>query len=178
LDSEASYQVVSIISELAKKYNKTVLMTIHQPASSVYNLFDKICLLSVGRVVYFGDLPNAVKFFDSIGKPVPAFYNPPEHYLEAINTDFMADRESGKQTIDEWAEKLIQFNKELQDVPVGDDGCLEELHVDGEQKKFHHANGWLFQSAILTERSFVNAGRNLVLYWIRVAMFSKSLTSN
>ena len=39
-----------------------------------------------------------------------------------------------------------------------------------EAKTFSHANGFLFQTLVLTERSFVNAGRNLILYWIRVVM--------
>jgi ABC-type multidrug transport system ATPase subunit len=112
LDSEASYQVVSMISEIAKKFNKTVIMTVHQPSSRVYRLFDKICLLSLGRVVYFGNLPDSLKFFQSIDRPVPKFFNPPEHFLKITNVDFVQDLETASRTIDDWADKFIEFNND------------------------------------------------------------------
>ncbi len=36
--------------------NKIVLMTIHQPRTDILEMFDKIALLSVGRIAFFGPL--------------------------------------------------------------------------------------------------------------------------
>jgi ABC-type sugar transport system ATPase subunit len=174
LDSEASYQVVCKLSELAKRYNKTVLMTVHQPSSRVYELFDKICLLSVGRVVYCGERSSAVGFFQLIGRPVPDFFNPPEHFLSEINIDFMKNRQIGQQTIDQWAERFTQLQKESDGNTVIDGENTEELRLDC-HTEFHHSNSWLAQTAVLTERSFLNARRNVMFYWIRLLMFGKFL---
>lgn len=54
LDSAASYHVMSRIVNLAKHDGRTVLASIHQPGSDVFELFDDLCLLSDGKTVYFG----------------------------------------------------------------------------------------------------------------------------
>lgn len=38
---------------------RTVIASIHQPSSEVFELFDKLCLLSRGRTVYFGEASKA-----------------------------------------------------------------------------------------------------------------------
>ena len=54
LDSAASYHVMSRIVKLAQRDKRTVIASIHQPSSEVFELFHNLCLLSFGRTVYFG----------------------------------------------------------------------------------------------------------------------------
>jgi hypothetical protein len=54
----------------------------------VYGLFDKLCLLSDGHVIYFGDADKATDMFTAAGLPLPPARNPADHFLMAINTDF------------------------------------------------------------------------------------------
>ncbi|GMH17484.1 hypothetical protein Nepgr_019325 [Nepenthes gracilis] len=54
LDSAASYHVMSHIVKLAQKDRSTVVASIHQPSSEVFELFHNLCLLCSGRLVYFG----------------------------------------------------------------------------------------------------------------------------
>ncbi|KAK1293659.1 ABC transporter G family member 11 [Acorus calamus] len=54
LDSAASYHVMSRIVGLAKHDGRTVVASIHQPSSEVFELFHNLCLLSYGKTVYFG----------------------------------------------------------------------------------------------------------------------------
>lgn len=54
----------------------------------VFSLFDKLCLLSDGNVVYFGDAARCEDMFSAAGLPVPAKRNPADHYLHCINRDF------------------------------------------------------------------------------------------
>lgn len=56
LDSAASYHVMSRIVKLAKQYQMTLIASIHQPSSEVFELFHNLCLLSVGRTVFFGSI--------------------------------------------------------------------------------------------------------------------------
>lgn len=56
LDSAASYHVMSRIVKLARQYQMTLIASIHQPSSEVFELFHNLCLLSVGRTVFFGPI--------------------------------------------------------------------------------------------------------------------------
>lgn len=56
LDSAASYYVMSRIAKLDQSdgVGRTIIASIHQPSSEVFQLFHNLCLLSSGRTVYFG----------------------------------------------------------------------------------------------------------------------------
>lgn len=54
LDSLTAYIICSYLQKLSKRDNKTVIMTIHQPNSEIFNLFDRLILLVGGRGVYQG----------------------------------------------------------------------------------------------------------------------------
>jgi ABC-type multidrug transport system ATPase subunit len=56
LDSAASYYVMSRIARLGQRdgVGRTIVASIHQPSSEVFQLFHNLCLLSSGRTVYFG----------------------------------------------------------------------------------------------------------------------------
>lgn len=49
-----------------------VVLTIHQPRSSIYKMFDQLMLLSEGRVMYFGAASAATAYFAQCGFECPA----------------------------------------------------------------------------------------------------------
>lgn len=55
----------------------------------MFALFDKLCLLSDGHVVYFGAADRAADFFEQAGLGVPPNRNPADHFLHTINRDFL-----------------------------------------------------------------------------------------
>lgn len=59
LDSAASFHVMSYIVKLASTDRTTIITSIHQPSSEVFELFSYLCLLSSGRTVYFGPVSTA-----------------------------------------------------------------------------------------------------------------------
>jgi len=62
LDSFMAQNVVSVLKSMALK-GKTVIVTIHQPSSEVFAMFDKVLLLAEGRVAYLGVPQDACDFF-------------------------------------------------------------------------------------------------------------------
>ena len=42
LDSASALRVMNVISNLAKKENRTIICTIHQPRASILPMFDKV----------------------------------------------------------------------------------------------------------------------------------------
>ena len=63
----------------------TVICTIHQPSSELFTTFTHIMLLSQGYQPFIGTTKESIDFFESIGRPVPMYYNPADHFLEVLD---------------------------------------------------------------------------------------------
>ncbi len=50
LDSFTAYKVARILRNVAHRYGRTIVCTIHQPSSEVFNLFDDLIVLAEGQV--------------------------------------------------------------------------------------------------------------------------------
>ena len=62
LDSYMALSVVESMKTLANE-GKTIVCTIHQPSSEIFDKFDALCLLAEGRLAYFGNLKEALEYF-------------------------------------------------------------------------------------------------------------------
>ena len=60
---------------LARDYNRTVVLTIHQPRSNIVSLFDQLVLLAKGQVIYSGELAKCHGYLENIGYPCPPGFN-------------------------------------------------------------------------------------------------------
>ncbi|KAG5226652.1 ABC transporter family member [Salix suchowensis] len=163
LDSAASYYVMKRMIDLARQDRMTIIASIHQPSSQVFQLFHNLCLLSSGRTVYFGRSDRAYKFFESNGFPCPSHQNPSDHYLHTINTDFDEDMDRvfhANKTTEEAISFLVRSYKSSHT-------CQQ---IQRHLKKGSQAN-FISQCLILTRRSFVNMYRDLGYYWLRLAIY-------
>eukprot|EP00009_Paramoeba_aestuarina_P004200 CAMPEP_0201510384 /NCGR_PEP_ID=MMETSP0161_2-20130828/3093_1 /ASSEMBLY_ACC=CAM_ASM_000251 /TAXON_ID=180227 /ORGANISM="Neoparamoeba aestuarina, Strain SoJaBio B1-5/56/2" /LENGTH=688 /DNA_ID=CAMNT_0047905545 /DNA_START=21 /DNA_END=2087 /DNA_ORIENTATION=- len=87
LDAYNSHQVVLTLKKLANA-GRTVICTLHQPRSSIFALFDNLCCLSEGRVVYFGPGTGAVPYFEAeILEKCSPFYNPADYIIDLALED-------------------------------------------------------------------------------------------
>lgn len=80
LDSFMAYSVIQSLKALVQK-GRTIICTIHQPPSEVFELFDEVFLLAEGRVAFSGPIPDALEFFKRNGHPSPDNYNPADHFI-------------------------------------------------------------------------------------------------
>ena len=53
-----------------------VLATIHQPSSQLFQLFDRVILLSEGRTIYNGPPIGVKPYFERFGLQMRAYSNP------------------------------------------------------------------------------------------------------
>ncbi|OMO62655.1 ABC transporter-like protein [Corchorus olitorius] len=84
LDSTAAHRLVSTLASLAQK-GKTIVTSMHQPSSRVYQMFDSVLVLSEGRSLYFGKATEAMPYFESVGF-APSFpMNPADFLLDLAN---------------------------------------------------------------------------------------------
>ncbi|GAA6030923.1 hypothetical protein JCM8097_008938 [Rhodosporidiobolus ruineniae] len=91
LDAFTAHQLLSTLRRLAER-GRTVLLSIHQPRSDAFPLFDKILLLSRGSVVYSGPRANLLSHFASLGYPSPAHANPLDHAVDVSSVDNRTDQ--------------------------------------------------------------------------------------
>ncbi|XP_028782423.1 ABC transporter G family member 11-like [Neltuma alba] len=177
LDSAASYYVMSRIASLNIRdgIERTIVASIHQPSSEVFQLFHNLCLLSSGETVYFGPASEANEFFASNGFPCPSLYNPSDHFLKIINKDFEQDPEEGfgkRVTTEEAINILVesyksfeirkQILKEVEDISKSDS--------DAFGKKRTHA-AFVTQCLVLIRRSSLHMYRDISNYWLRLAVY-------
>ena len=66
------------------QHGKTIICTIHQPSSEIFEMFDKICLLAEGRLAFIGLSRHALSFFASQGHVCPNNYNPADYYIKTL----------------------------------------------------------------------------------------------
>jgi len=64
LDSASAFFVVQALRSVARDGGRTVISSIHQPSSEVFTLFDDLCLLSSGELVYFGEAKKAIEVLE------------------------------------------------------------------------------------------------------------------
>ncbi|XP_048337437.2 ABC transporter G family member 1 [Ziziphus jujuba] len=174
LDSAASYYVMSRIACLDKRM--TIIASIHQPSSEVFQLFNNLCLLSSGKTIYFGPASLANEFFTSSGFPCPTLQNPSDHFLKTINKDFDQDIDEeslvGAIYREETINSLLKSYKASETYQQVRQQVAETCKQDCEalEKKKNRAS-FLTQSIVLTKRSFVNMYRDPGYYWLRLVIY-------
>ena len=67
LDSFAALSVKSYLQHLAQTTQQTVIATIHQPRSAIWEMFDVVSLLSSGRLMYHGPCAGMLPWFEELG---------------------------------------------------------------------------------------------------------------
>ncbi|XP_064990450.1 ABC transporter G family member 1-like [Musa acuminata AAA Group] len=175
LDSAASYHVMSRIVNLAKHDGRTVLASIHQPGSDVFELFDDLCLLSDGKTVYFGPTSGTNEFFALNGFACPTFINPSDHFLRTINKDFDEEREEGSSAGLMNATKAIDVlttaYKQYKTCQYVERRVAEICNMDRDLVENRAQVSFFTQVLVLTKRSLVNMHRDLGYYWLRLAVY-------
>ena len=156
LDAFTAQTVVEGCSKLAKQYQKTIIMTIHQPRTEILELFDKIILLSGGKTVWFGPLAGAVEQFAACGFPCPSRVNPSDHFLDTMTIDYRSE---------ELKESSIKRCKALQEAwekSIGNAPNFQKATdsaVDEATQKTW-PNNWLYEFMILLRRNTLDVLRD------------------
>ncbi|XP_074274697.1 ABC transporter G family member 21 [Silene latifolia] len=85
LDSTTAQRIMATLKRLARS-GRTVVTTIHQPSSRLYQMFDKVVVLSDGFPIYSGNASRVMDYFCSIGLiPGFNFVNPADFLLDLAN---------------------------------------------------------------------------------------------
>jgi len=75
LDSFSALQLCQVLKKMSNA-GASVMFTIHQPASDIFESFDHLILLNKGRVMYNGSVQDVPDYFGTRQQPLPPKYNP------------------------------------------------------------------------------------------------------
>uniref|UniRef100_H3GHI3 ABC transporter domain-containing protein n=1 Tax=Phytophthora ramorum TaxID=164328 RepID=H3GHI3_PHYRM len=150
LDSSATHNVMKFIVKLCAE-GKTVVCTIHQPSSLVYDMFTNVVVL------------HMIPHFASSGYDCPNYMNPAEYFISLVNTDF-DDHADVPKLVQAYAQS--ETRKELSTRIESDRKTLQHL-PDIEQP----SPSSLRQFKVLMYRNTLNNIRNPGIYWIRLFMY-------
>jgi ATP-binding cassette, subfamily G (WHITE), member 1 len=67
LDSHLALELVFMAKKYAAEQNKIVVMTVHQPGSAMFEMFDDLMFVHEGVSVYLGPVSEMEPFFSSLG---------------------------------------------------------------------------------------------------------------
>ncbi|KAJ2066939.1 hypothetical protein GGH13_005510 [Coemansia sp. S155-1] len=164
LDSNSSELVVELVKKISVDQGIATLMTIHQPSARIFNIFDKVILLSQGRVVYFGPTSTAIEYFANIGYQCPMHENPADYFIDLMTLDYRSDdalnrsKAQVKQLADKFAEheaQLATYTNSEKPSSVSGKGVEFSGELDLPR------NNWFSEYSTLARRDWANALRNV-----------------
>jgi ABC-type multidrug transport system ATPase subunit len=85
LDSWSALNVVRILKAISAT-GCTIICSIHQPSSEVFNSFDSLVLLGLGNVIFQGSIHDVDEPFKAMGLGVPPRTNVADHVMLLIQT--------------------------------------------------------------------------------------------
>ncbi|KAK7062753.1 hypothetical protein VNI00_000242 [Paramarasmius palmivorus] len=172
LDSTSAREVITAIRNLAVSEGIIVVATIHQPSLETLAQFDKLLLLSRGKVCYSGSVEGLESFFDSWGRPVGRFSTPAEHAMNFLNEDFSEAGPGSTSTAEEFRNHYLS-SVQVQDTAPSYASTWTSPPEDGRGMAKAGVMGTLFWNTIvLCERSTINYARNLLAYGVRAGMYA------
>ncbi|EPS69022.1 hypothetical protein M569_05746, partial [Genlisea aurea] len=157
LDSTTAQRIVSLLKDLSGA-GKTIVMTIHQPSSRIFYMFQKVLLLCDGNPLFFGKGSDSLNYFSGIGFSPAVAMNPADFFLDLANGYYTGDSSEDQTQVKDLLIKSYRttlqstVRKEL----AGESQLLlhhHHLHVNlSDKKKRSWSNSWCQQFSVLFRR--------------------------
>jgi len=110
LDSTSAVALMSTLHGLAKENGKTIITSIHQPSSAVFQSFDRLMLLADGHVVYFGTPADSLSYLNRLTLDCPDGYNAADHWMDLLVVDSALVGDSDNDAMAKAMEKASETN--------------------------------------------------------------------
>lgn len=112
LDSFTATSVMETLGDLARYGNRTVVSTIHQPNSDIFEMFDRLLLLARGKIIYLNRADLSVEYFGALDYQCPELSNPCDFFMSMMSKESIefesAEGEVSPEQIESEYKKLIE----------------------------------------------------------------------
>ncbi|RKU42524.1 hypothetical protein DL546_004229 [Coniochaeta pulveracea] len=160
LDASSAYQLVRTLKGLAES-GRTVVMTIHQPRSEIWDMLDEVVVLSRGGCVYSALRTESLPWFQRQGFEIGKHVNPAEFVVDIAAVDNRSEETEKVSTMRverlkaAWSEETARKAVEVHDEDK--EGAI--AGVDGGQRALAGSKGratasFSRQLRVLTGRAF------------------------
>ncbi|CAO1620658.1 unnamed protein product [Parajaminaea phylloscopi] len=169
LDGQSAFTICRVLKKLADN-GQTILCTIHQPSSLLFETFDRLLLLQRGgQVVYNGpvgkDGCHVIKYFADRGAQCPPGINPAEFMLDAIGAG--SQPRMGPR---DWADLYKESEMHQDNLQK-----IEQLNAEGAAKpkaevtrRSEYAAPWLVQFKVVLKRTMLSTWRQPTYQYTRI----------
>uniref|UniRef100_K3WV83 ABC transporter domain-containing protein n=1 Tax=Globisporangium ultimum (strain ATCC 200006 / CBS 805.95 / DAOM BR144) TaxID=431595 RepID=K3WV83_GLOUD len=163
LDSFMAETVVILMRDLARM-GRTVIATIHQPSSELFEVFDKLYLLVDGCTVYNGKASESIEYFGKQGLQCPSFMNPTDYFMKqlVVMDDQPGSRERVQKLVIAWQGHAHQRSQLKQ-------GLTETSLALDKESEAEYAPGVATQTLVLCKRNWLRLVRDAIGFKARIA---------
>jgi ABC-type multidrug transport system ATPase subunit len=156
LDTFSATQCLTYLRDIAKKDNRTIVITIHQPSARHVEMFDRIYAICDGKCAYQGTSKNLVPYLKKCNLVCPSSYNPCDFMLEVLNNDYGLDDKL----------KLIEQNNNCDNREF----LTEQKSHETDISSYHAIYSLSFwqQLKILLKRNFILMNRDKTYLRLRI----------
>jgi ABC-type multidrug transport system ATPase subunit len=137
LDSFTATSVIETLRDLTYS-GRTIISTIHQPNSDIFEIFDRLMLLALGKIIYFNEAKLAVNYFASINYRCPELSNPADYFMSMMSIESQesedhedkdAQLKSQTMILQTYREKITYFDEQYQKSNLKNDHTLASPEV-------------------------------------------------
>ena len=162
LDAATAFQLVATLKALAVK-GRTIICSIHQPRSEIWQLSDHVLLLAKGSPLYSGPRARCLAYFDLLGYILPPFVNPAEFLIDLAAIDTRSpDAEESSATRVQGLIQAFQVSQENSGLQAIEEKSVVDQTESREGKSGQHHAALSHQVWVLTGRTFKTTYRDPV----------------
>ena len=154
LDAATAFQLVTTLKALAVK-GRTIICSIHQPRSEIWQLFDNVLLLAKGSPLYSGPRARCLAYFEHLGYILPPFVNPAEFLIDLAAIDTRSpEAEESSATRVQGLIQAFQVSPECSALQRMEEKSLTDQTESRKGESGQHHASLSHQVKVLTGRTF------------------------
>ncbi|KZV81463.1 P-loop containing nucleoside triphosphate hydrolase protein [Exidia glandulosa HHB12029] len=174
LDSNTAQNVMEALRDIARS-GRTVIASLHQPRSDIFQLGDHYVILAKrGNVVFAGPREHMLPYFASLGHECPPLYNPSDFVMDLISVDVRGRRRQATTTaridslVQGWRNREKKQAEAFGGSPPPSEESKEKVKTMQGIGEHDERTPMFVALPVLLERSWHNLWRQSDLFWTRL----------